>query len=198
MLSRLYVSGSAVRTAGLLSRNKRITELPISFKYARFLSTSKQISSPRKIPLLSPMASSSSIPAPDGITKIVVKNPVVELDGDEMTRIIWKKIREEVCFTFLKSSFYGLIVHVVAPCSSFFRILTSTSSITTCLLRTVTQCVESSFLCDRVLSPCDTRPMTRSRSTLRRPSKSTTSASSARRSLQTKRVSKVRATCTRF
>lgn len=30
--------------------------------------------------------------------KIVVKNPVVELDGDEMTRIIWKKIREEVRF----------------------------------------------------------------------------------------------------
>ena len=28
--------------------------------------------------------------------KITVKNPVVELDGDEMTRIIWKKIREEV------------------------------------------------------------------------------------------------------
>lgn len=29
--------------------------------------------------------------------KIIVQNPVVELDGDEMTRIIWKKIREEVC-----------------------------------------------------------------------------------------------------
>ncbi len=28
--------------------------------------------------------------------KIKVKNPVVELDGDEMTRIIWKKIREEL------------------------------------------------------------------------------------------------------
>jgi isocitrate dehydrogenase len=28
--------------------------------------------------------------------KIVVANPVVELDGDEMTRIIWKNIREEV------------------------------------------------------------------------------------------------------
>ena len=26
----------------------------------------------------------------------MVENPVVELDGDEMTRIIWKKIREEV------------------------------------------------------------------------------------------------------
>jgi isocitrate dehydrogenase len=31
------------------------------------------------------------------VQKIVVQNPVVELDGDEMTRIIWKKIREEVC-----------------------------------------------------------------------------------------------------
>jgi isocitrate dehydrogenase len=30
------------------------------------------------------------------MNKIVVKGPVVELDGDEMTRIIWKKIREEV------------------------------------------------------------------------------------------------------
>lgn len=29
--------------------------------------------------------------------KIKVDGPVVELDGDEMTRIIWKKIREEVC-----------------------------------------------------------------------------------------------------
>jgi len=30
------------------------------------------------------------------LQKIAVQNPVVELDGDEMTRIIWKKIREEV------------------------------------------------------------------------------------------------------
>ena len=30
------------------------------------------------------------------MNKIPVKGPVVELDGDEMTRIIWKKIREEV------------------------------------------------------------------------------------------------------
>ena len=28
--------------------------------------------------------------------KIKVKNPIVELDGDEMTRIIWKLIREEL------------------------------------------------------------------------------------------------------
>lgn len=25
--------------------------------------------------------------------KIIVKNPIVELDGDEMTRIIWKSIK---------------------------------------------------------------------------------------------------------
>ena len=34
-------------------------------------------------------------------SKITVQNPVVELDGDEMTRIIWKKIREEVSSSFI-------------------------------------------------------------------------------------------------
>ncbi|KAJ7594199.1 isocitrate dehydrogenase [Mycena floridula] len=34
--------------------------------------------------------------------RIVVANPVVELDGDEMTRIIWKKIREELITPFLQ------------------------------------------------------------------------------------------------
>ncbi|KAI0942961.1 Isocitrate dehydrogenase [NADP], mitochondrial precursor (Oxalosuccinate decarboxylase), variant 2 [Taiwanofungus camphoratus] len=34
--------------------------------------------------------------------KIAVKNPVVELDGDEMTRIIWKKIREELILPYLQ------------------------------------------------------------------------------------------------
>jgi len=28
--------------------------------------------------------------------RIKVANPVVELDGDEMTRIIWEKIKEKV------------------------------------------------------------------------------------------------------
>jgi isocitrate dehydrogenase len=30
------------------------------------------------------------------MNKISVKNPVVELDGDEMTRIIWKAIKEKL------------------------------------------------------------------------------------------------------
>ncbi|MFN0056855.1 MAG: NADP-dependent isocitrate dehydrogenase [Planctomycetota bacterium] len=34
--------------------------------------------------------------------KIVVKNPVVELDGDEMTRIIWKAIKETLILPYLQ------------------------------------------------------------------------------------------------
>jgi isocitrate dehydrogenase len=34
-------------------------------------------------------------------TKIRVTNPVVELDGDEMTRIIWQIIREKLILPFL-------------------------------------------------------------------------------------------------
>ena len=30
------------------------------------------------------------------MSKIKVENPVVELDGDEMTRIIWQLIREKL------------------------------------------------------------------------------------------------------
>ena len=33
--------------------------------------------------------------------KILVKNPVVELDGDEMTRIIWKFIKEKLITPYL-------------------------------------------------------------------------------------------------
>eukprot|EP01104_Vermistella_antarctica_P014614 TRINITY_DN462_c0_g1_i1.p1 TRINITY_DN462_c0_g1~~TRINITY_DN462_c0_g1_i1.p1 ORF type:complete len:384 (+),score=122.29 TRINITY_DN462_c0_g1_i1:107-1153(+) len=33
--------------------------------------------------------------------KIKVDNPVVEMDGDEMTRVIWKKIREELILPFV-------------------------------------------------------------------------------------------------
>ncbi|MEA3446588.1 MAG: NADP-dependent isocitrate dehydrogenase, partial [Bacteroidota bacterium] len=33
--------------------------------------------------------------------KIKVKNPVVELDGDEMTRVIWKFIKDKLIFPYL-------------------------------------------------------------------------------------------------
>jgi isocitrate dehydrogenase len=35
------------------------------------------------------------------VAKIKVTNPVVELDGDEMTRIIWKQIREQLILPYL-------------------------------------------------------------------------------------------------
>src|SRR5215475_13680549 len=35
------------------------------------------------------------------MTKIKVKNPVVEMDGDEMTRIIWQWIRERLILPYL-------------------------------------------------------------------------------------------------
>jgi isocitrate dehydrogenase len=33
--------------------------------------------------------------------RIIVKNPVVELDGDEQTRIIWKLIKEKLILPYL-------------------------------------------------------------------------------------------------
>ncbi len=36
------------------------------------------------------------------MSKIKVENPVVELDGDEMTRIIWKRIKEELIIPYLE------------------------------------------------------------------------------------------------
>ena len=35
------------------------------------------------------------------MSKIKVKNPVVEMDGDEMTRIIWQRIREKLILPYL-------------------------------------------------------------------------------------------------
>jgi isocitrate dehydrogenase len=35
------------------------------------------------------------------MSKIKVKNPVVELDGDEMTRIIWQNIKDKFIFPYL-------------------------------------------------------------------------------------------------
>ena len=35
------------------------------------------------------------------IRKIRVKNPIVEMDGDEMTRVIWKFIKEKLILPYL-------------------------------------------------------------------------------------------------
>ena len=42
--------------------------------------------------------------------KIEMKTPLVEIDGDEMTRILWKMIKDELILPFvdLKSEYYDL------------------------------------------------------------------------------------------
>ncbi|KAK7449171.1 Isocitrate dehydrogenase [NADP], mitochondrial precursor (Oxalosuccinate decarboxylase) [Stygiomarasmius scandens] len=52
--------------------------------------------------LRSSRAFSTSLRMQSEFQKIRVANPVVELDGDEMTRIIWKKIREELVLPYLQ------------------------------------------------------------------------------------------------
>ncbi|GMQ07361.1 hypothetical protein CsSME_00051579 [Camellia sinensis var. sinensis] len=34
--------------------------------------------------------------------KIKVTNPIVEMDGDEMTRVFWKSIKDKLIFPFLE------------------------------------------------------------------------------------------------
>ena len=47
------------------------------------------------------MGSISQTRAASGAAKIKVKNPVVELDGDEMTRIIWQDIKDKFIYPYL-------------------------------------------------------------------------------------------------
>ena len=44
------------------------------------------------------------------MSKIAMKTPLVEMDGDEMTRIIWKMIKDELLlpFVYLKTEYYDL------------------------------------------------------------------------------------------
>ena len=46
------------------------------------------------------------------MTKIKVENPVVELDGDEMTRIIWDFIKQKLILPYLDAVSY---THLTLP-----------------------------------------------------------------------------------
>ncbi|KAF5325190.1 hypothetical protein D9619_009757 [Psilocybe cf. subviscida] len=77
-----------------------------STRYARVLSTRTRMS--KQWAYTSPVTaafrpfSSTRYAMSAPFQKIIVQNPVVELDGDEMTRIIWKKIREELILPYLQ------------------------------------------------------------------------------------------------
>jgi isocitrate dehydrogenase len=53
--------------------------------------------------------------------KIIVKNPVVDLDGDEMTRIIWQFIKEKLILPYLELDikYYDLSVENRDAVSTF-------------------------------------------------------------------------------
>ena len=44
------------------------------------------------------------------MTKIAMTTPLVEMDGDEMTRVLWKMIKDELILPFvdLKTEYYDL------------------------------------------------------------------------------------------
>ena len=46
--------------------------------------------------------------------KIKMTTPLVEMDGDEMTRILWKMIKEELLLPFvdLKTEYYDLSIEM--------------------------------------------------------------------------------------
>ena len=46
------------------------------------------------------------------MSKIEVKNPIVELDGDEMTRVIWKYIKNKLILPYIDSVSY---THLTLP-----------------------------------------------------------------------------------
>src|SRR4051794_4795614 len=53
-----------------------------------------------RIPAL-PAFAQSTISKRSSMAKIKVKNPVVEMDGDEMTRIIWHLIKDKLIHPYL-------------------------------------------------------------------------------------------------
>jgi isocitrate dehydrogenase len=45
------------------------------------------------------------------IPKIKVDTPLVDIDGDEMTRVIWKYVREKVNLTYIIS--YNIMIIII-------------------------------------------------------------------------------------
>lgn len=48
--------------------------------------------------------------------RITVQNPVVEMDGDEMTRVIWAKIKENLICPYVKVGNSLIIKHPYRNC----------------------------------------------------------------------------------
>lgn len=110
--------------------------------------------------------------------KIKVKNPIVELDGDEMTRIIWQDIKDKVlCANQISDQVVQIanrgIVYspVCLVAASIYASIPKTDFLPKDTLMSISNTTTSVF-------PTETRPMTRSPLMLPQPSKSTPLVSS--------------------
>lgn len=92
-------SYSSIRSIHLQSqRSTSVTPLqPASLKARSALSFAQATSFNFHSSSVRPFSSTTKMSA----EKIKVANPVVEMDGDEMTRIIWQKIRDEMILPFV-------------------------------------------------------------------------------------------------
>ncbi|MFN5932454.1 MAG: hypothetical protein ACK42F_12795 [Sphingobacteriales bacterium] len=54
--------------------------------------------------------------------KIKVANPVVELDGDEMTRIIWKFIKDKLILPYVDLDLFSFWINICRICISILEI----------------------------------------------------------------------------
>lgn len=52
-------------------------------------------------------------------TRIQAKNPVVEMDGDEMTRIIWQFIKDKLIFPYVKVNCELILIEIVLKMTVF-------------------------------------------------------------------------------
>lgn len=98
LLSRsgLYTSGRQIQL--------KYTSSPFLRTFLTMSSSPRTTATQRLAAESSRMSSSQqqSRSASSGSTKIKVKNPVVELDGDEMTRIIWQDIKDKFIHPYLE------------------------------------------------------------------------------------------------
>ncbi|XP_014676149.1 PREDICTED: isocitrate dehydrogenase [NADP], mitochondrial-like [Priapulus caudatus] len=69
-----------------------------TIKYAKLLMASGPLAQKTVLPLTASAIQSRNFSG----KRIKVQNPVVELDGDEMTRIIWEKIKDKLIFPYLE------------------------------------------------------------------------------------------------
>ncbi|KAL6497548.1 hypothetical protein OROHE_027177 [Orobanche hederae] len=101
LLSTAMISATATRSSpSLLGRRNPILSIPRSPKLSNAINFSKQLSLSTRSPN-APIRRFSAAAAAS-TEKVRVQNPIVEMDGDEMTRVIWSMIKEKLIFPYLE------------------------------------------------------------------------------------------------